>query len=1158
MELRVLGPLEVVVDGEPVDLGAPKQRSVLLDLVLHANEPVPVDRLIEDVWGDRAPRTAQHSVQLYVSELRKALGPADGECIVTRPPGYELRIDPESIDAVRFEHLIDQARDRVSTDPSGAARLAADALGLWHGPAFADVGYEEFAQAEIRRLDEMRLDAADLLDEARLAVGDHRPAAADLRKRAAEHPLRERTCALFMEALAGSGRQAEALRAFQALRRRLADELGIQPGSELVRLEERILLQDPALRPAPPEAGEDPIRNPYKGLRPFHETDAADFHGRGRLVEDIGTSILDNRFVAVVGPSGSGKSSVLQAGVVPWASRVGRLRPVVMVPGNHPLKALGAAVGADLDRVDAADRLIESVLGSGDEVLVVIDQFEELYGLCDDAARRSFVELILDALASEVPLRFVAALRADFYDRPLLEPDFGPVFTSSVVHVPPMTRKELESAVLEPAEAALLDVEPTLVAALVSDTLGQPGGLPLFQFSLTDLTNASTDGRLTLQAYERAGGARGALASRAEGAMAALSDGSEVARQVLLRLVAVGGDRTVTRRRVGAAELLGMGFDPVAVREVLERLGEHRLLTFDRDAASGTPTVELAHDALVTGWDRLAGWIDDAQNDLRRRAALAVALSEWEEADRNADYLPSGEQLQRYEAWRADASVALTVEERAYLDEARRRQDEAEQREHLRFEAETSLRRRARNRLIAAALLAAVVIAAGVIAFLVTRPGGPKIAFISEGPAAIEATYADLLVQGWDRAARDVEFRGEVVVPMASALDEVRSLAEADYDLIISGSFFFADALLTVADEYPDVDYALIDTFEDHPSVTSVLFASNEGSFLAGVAAGLATESHVVGFVGGTPIPLIDEFRAGFEAGARFVDPDIEVLATHVTGQLFDGSTAFLRPDLGRMAAESLYSLGADVVYHAAGASGRGVFEAAAAVSEETGVHRWAIGVDTDEFLFVDPELRPYVLTSMLKRVDVAMENLIRKRVDGPLDPGLVVYGLAEGAVALSPSGGHIDAWSSRLAEVEASIVAGQIAVPNVPVGAILPPPDPGVYDALATMSFDPCVYRGPYELDAGSMLRLELTNTSDLPAWLGFIPLAEDLTQEEVDALGPEALGTTLLIYESTGLALEPGDSAPATSPELIPRTYALFCTSDERPHSAGLIHVR
>jgi basic membrane lipoprotein Med (substrate-binding protein (PBP1-ABC) superfamily)/DNA-binding SARP family transcriptional activator len=1156
MELRVLGPLEVVVDGEPIDLGAPKQRSVLLDLVLHANEPVPVDRLIEDVWGDRAPRTAQHSVQLYVSELRKALGPADGECIVTRPPGYELRIDPESIDAVRFEHLIDEARDRLPTEASEAARLAADALALWHGPALADVGYEEFAQAEIRRLDELRLDAADLLDEARLALGDHRSATADLRKRVAEHPLRESTRGLFMEALAGSGRQAEALRTFQDLRRRLADDLGIQPGSDLARLEERILLQDPALRPSPSDA-DRPLRNPFKGLRPFHESDAGDFHGRARLVEQIGATILDNRFVAVVGPSGAGKSSVLRAGIVPWAREADRFAAVVMVPGTHPLKALGAAIGAELDRVDATNRLLEAAEAAERELLVLIDQFEELYGSCDDAARRSFVEVILDALASEVPLRFVAALRADFYDRPLLEPEFGPVFTSSVVHVPPMTMDELESAVLGPAEASNLEVESTLVAALVADTIGQPGGLPLFQFSLTDLTNAAADGRLTLESYERSGGVRGALTARAEDAMAGLSDGTEVARQVLLRLVDVGGNGTVTRRRVGAAELLGLGFEAVAVREVLERLGAHRLLTFDRDPATGLPTVELAHDALVTGWDRLSHWIDGARSDLRRRAALAVALTEWEEADRNVDYLPSGEQLQRYEAWRSDGSVALTVEEHAYLDEARRRQDEAEELEHSRLEIESRLRRRARNRLIVAALLAAVVVVAGVIAYLTARPGGPKIAFVSEVPSAASGTYTDLLLQGWERVAREVEFRGEVVVPAAAAIEEIRSLAEADYDLIISGSVFFEGAILTVAEEHPEIQYVLIDSGAAHPSLTSVRFAANEGSFLAGVVAARATESRVVGFVGGMPSPLIDDFRAGFEAGVHDVDPDIDVLAIHVTDQ-FDGTMAFARPDLGRMAAETLYSLGADVVYHASGASGRGVFAAAADVSEDTGVHRWAIGVDTDEYVVAEPEFRPYILTSMVKRVDMAIEWAIREHARGALEPGAVMFHLVDGALGLSTSGGYIDAWTSQIDDATRRIVAGDIDVPSVPVGVVLPAPDPGVYDVLATMSFEPCEYRGPYEFDAGTIVRLEVANTSDRPAWLGFVPLAEDLTQEEVDALGPEAVGTTLLIYESTGMVVESGGSGAATSPELLPRTYVLACTVDERPHTVGIIHVR
>ena len=248
MQYRVLGNFEVWSDGGEVALGAPKQRALLAALVLHANELVSVDRLIDDLWGERPPASAAKVVQVYVSQLRKALGSAGREAIVTRPCGYLVRLDPEQLDAYRFERLLADGRKELSTGHAAeAAAKLEEALGLWRGRALADFAYEPFAQAAIARLEELRLVATEERIDAGLSLGRHADLVGELEGLAGDHPLRERFRAQLMLALYRSGRQAEALEAYQVARRALVDELGIDPGRSLQELEKAILRQEPAL-----------------------------------------------------------------------------------------------------------------------------------------------------------------------------------------------------------------------------------------------------------------------------------------------------------------------------------------------------------------------------------------------------------------------------------------------------------------------------------------------------------------------------------------------------------------------------------------------------------------------------------------------------------------------------------------------------------------------------------------------------------------------------------------------------------------------------------------------------------------------------------------------------------------------------------------------
>ncbi len=260
MALGILGPLEVRLEGgEPVALGGHRQRALLAILILHANEVVSTDRLIDQLWGEHPPATAVHTVRVFVSRLRRALGPA-GARLVTRPPGYVIEVGVDEVDADRSERLFASARAALADGkPREADALLRDAEPLWRGPPLADFTYEPFAQAMIARLEEVRVSCRELLIEAQLALGRHSDVVAELEALVREHPFRERPRGQLMLALYRSGRQADALDAFQQARRTLVEELAVEPSEDLRELEQAILRQDPWLAaPLPPAAGPAP------------------------------------------------------------------------------------------------------------------------------------------------------------------------------------------------------------------------------------------------------------------------------------------------------------------------------------------------------------------------------------------------------------------------------------------------------------------------------------------------------------------------------------------------------------------------------------------------------------------------------------------------------------------------------------------------------------------------------------------------------------------------------------------------------------------------------------------------------------------------------------------------------------------------------------
>ena len=439
-----------------------------------------------------------------------------------------------------------------------------------------------------------------------------------------------------------------------------------------------------------------PAENPYKGLRAFDETDAADFYGRAALVDELVHAVGDRRLVAVVGPSGIGKSSVVKAGLIP-ALRGGALPGAApwlvtdMLPGAYPYEELAAALlRVAVERPDdlveelARDelgirRVVKRILPPGSELLLVVDQFEELFTqTADEEARRRFLAG-LTALAGDAhaPARVLVTLRADFLDHPLRDPDFGKLLRAGMVAVAAPSEDELAEAIERPARRVGVRFEPGLVSQIVADVRDQPGALPLLQYALTELFANRTGDVLTLEGYLATGGVVGALGRRAEDLHARFRPPARAAcRQVFLRLVSVDPATHDTRRRVRRNELRQLELEPDALDEVLARYGDHRLLTFDREPLTRTPTVEVAHEAILSQWDRLRGWTGERREHLLLHRRLVEAVAEWEDAGRDPEYLPREGRLAQFEAWAGATDLALTAGERAFLAEARAAADE--------------------------------------------------------------------------------------------------------------------------------------------------------------------------------------------------------------------------------------------------------------------------------------------------------------------------------------------------------------------------------------------------------------------------------------------------------------------------------------------------
>ncbi|MFI1014729.1 helix-turn-helix domain-containing protein [Streptomyces sp. NPDC020965] len=521
----------------------------------------------------------------------------------------------------------------------------------------------------------------------------------------------------------------------------------------------RTAVEESAVEQAEGEECTDP---PYRGLARFEPGDRGHFFGRDQLVDDLLALVHSRRMVAIVGGSGSGKSSLLRAGLIPRLQE-GDLLPAairILTPGEHPARTHG-----DVFTPSEAP---------GDTI-VIVDQFEEAFTLCTDPAERArFIGLLLGALAPESRLRVVIGVRADFYGRCAEHRPLADALRGTGLLVGPMTRAELREAITRPAKAHGLTVERELTARIIDEIADEPGALPLMSHALLETWRRRRARTLTLDAYEATGGVQGAVATTAEATFAGLSaEQARLTRRILLRLITPGDGAADTRRPIDRRELDTPRSDERREPDaqpagdtalVLERLAAARLITLDQGS------IDLTHEALITAWPRLRTWIDTDRQRLRVHRNLTEAARAWDDLGRDSGALYRGLRLaEAREAFRAlDRLAELTQLEQDFLVASR---------------AGRTNERRRRNVLTSAiCLLLALTLLAGVTAWQRSQAGEQRLA---EATSRRIASLADTMRYDDPRTAMRLSVAAWRIHPTLEARAALHgSLSQREHDSV--------------------------------------------------------------------------------------------------------------------------------------------------------------------------------------------------------------------------------------------------------------------------------------------------------------------------------------------------------------------------------------
>lgn len=732
LEITLLGTFQARLDGELLTgFRSDKTRALLAYLAVEAGRPHRRDWLAALLWGDYDDRSARRSLSSALANLRQLLVPlADPAQAspVLESDRYDIRLrsDVAAVDVLAFRRLLAISekhphRSLVHCPP--CIDRFTQAAGLYSGPflpglTFGDSpGFDEWQRTQQEDLHQQALQVFSTLAMHHLSEGAWSLAEQYARRQINLQPWHEEAHRQLMVILASAGQRNAALTQYDLCRTTLARELAVEPEEQTTALFNQIRA---GLAPSLSYWSDENRANPYRGLQSFRTADAADFYGRQTMTDQIVEAMQDHSLVAVIGPSGSGKSSLIHAGLIHQLQPIGDERDLVepvaasaqdeparwlvceLRPGSFPFHALAAAIAPhvktasswSVQEANVGKENLALLLASGavtlaellddrapasqcTRLLLVLDQFEELYTLCtDDATRQRFVDVLVATAAqpAAMPITVLLAVRADFMGQLLAHRALADAVQDGTIMVGPMNRQELEEAIASPARSQGVRLQEGLVARILNDVGYAPARLPLLEFALTQLWEKQEDGVLTHEAYEAIGQVEGALARYADQVFATLNPAEQVAaRRIFTQMVQLGQDTDDTRRPVRAADV------GAADWALIQRLADQRLVVTDLDAR-GQEVAEIAHETLIRSWQRLQDWLnaDRAFHLWQQRAR--VAADQWLASQCDPGALLRGVLLAEAEHWSATHQRELSprVHDLVAASKAQRQQEEAE------------------------------------------------------------------------------------------------------------------------------------------------------------------------------------------------------------------------------------------------------------------------------------------------------------------------------------------------------------------------------------------------------------------------------------------------------------------------------------------------
>ncbi len=708
LEVSLLGPFQAMLNRKPVTgFESNKVRALLAYLMVEDGRPHSRDVLAALLWPDQPQRNARNNLRYALADLRQKINDAKTAYLsITRETIQFNHLSDCWLDGLVFRQAVEVGGQKLAAavDLPGAIDTLKSALRLYRGSFL-----EGFSIGDSLPFDEWLLlkreQFARLMSQALKLLADYYEQCVDLpnaliyaREQVDFEPWNEESHQQIMRLLALDGQRSAALAQYETCHRILADELGVGPSANTVALYNHILderltsdLSRPLLtRNLSPAPGEPP----YKGLQYFDPNDADRFFGRelltGTLVSHL-QEMLDTtgdaaalRFLAVVGASGSGKSSLLRAGMVPTicssqSLEHGSTSPQrnpeweahIFTPTSHPLEVLNSLTFS----TNAIHHLL------------VVDQFEELFTLCrSEVERRDFLDRLLNAADPNGNTVVVIALRADFYAHCAGYPQLRSALSARQVYIGAMDVIELQRAIEGPANQGGWMLEPGLVDLILRDAGEEPGVLPLLSHALLETWHQREGRLLTLKGYLATGGVGGAIAKTAETFYTSLpASQKRLARNIFLRLTDLGDQTQETRRRAALEELFTDLIEAPQVTQLLTQLADARLVTL----ASGT--VEVAHEALIREWPTLRGWLAEDQAGMRLRHHISLAAQTWQDLHRDPAELYRGNRLTQVLEWatQPEHSRELNLLENTFLKASQaeaQRQEEKRQAEQRRLD----------------------------------------------------------------------------------------------------------------------------------------------------------------------------------------------------------------------------------------------------------------------------------------------------------------------------------------------------------------------------------------------------------------------------------------------------------------------------------------